>query len=275
MFKKKMRYTKIPCHICGSNNALPYLSCADFSYDRCESCDCLLQRPFPSKERIKSIYDDSYFDYERENEENFFSLMKKGLDDIKFDSLYSSPGRALDVGCATGRLLTHLKHEGWETIGVELCPKSAQYAREIAGIDVFLGEIGDASIAANSIDFAHSSHVIEHVANPVLFLEDIYRTLRPNGYLCLTTPCYRSLQFNLYRSRWRSAIDQHLQLFSGTGLQEICKRANFDVKHRVTWGGLPIEFAQSKVTSTIKQIVDRCAKKFGFGDVMLLLLQKK
>jgi SAM-dependent methyltransferase len=43
-------------------------------------------------------------------------------------------------------------------------------------------------IAANSYDFAMSSHVLEHVANPLLAISEWIRVIKPDGILILVVP---------------------------------------------------------------------------------------
>lgn len=48
-------------------------------------------------------------------------------------------GRALDLGCGTGRWSVELARQGWEVVGVDVVPKAVDAARrraEAAGVDV-------------------------------------------------------------------------------------------------------------------------------------------
>ena len=60
------------------------------------------------------------------------------------ERLVSGRGRALDVGCATGRLLEGLRARGWEAYGVETGAAAAAHARERLGLDVRTGSLEDA-----------------------------------------------------------------------------------------------------------------------------------
>jgi 2-polyprenyl-3-methyl-5-hydroxy-6-metoxy-1,4-benzoquinol methylase len=44
------------------------------------------------------------------------------------------------------------------------------------------------SLAENSIDIVTALEVIEHLVNPDNMLQEIYRILKPGGYLIITTP---------------------------------------------------------------------------------------
>jgi SAM-dependent methyltransferase len=56
-------------------------------------------------------------------------------------------------------------------------------------LDLDLG--GLEPFAAGSQDFAIANHVIEHVANPIRCMQELFRVLRPGGHLVLSVPDQR------------------------------------------------------------------------------------
>jgi SAM-dependent methyltransferase len=52
----------------------------------------------------------------------------------------------------------------------------------------FLGDATSLPFRDNSLDYVVTSHVLEHVANPVGALAEWYRVLRPNGIIYLVVP---------------------------------------------------------------------------------------
>lgn len=63
----------------------------------------------------------------------------------------------------------------------------AEYAGEPCLAD-FLGDATTLPFRDNSLDYVVSSHVLEHVANPVAALAEWYRVLRPGGIIYLVVP---------------------------------------------------------------------------------------
>jgi SAM-dependent methyltransferase len=66
---------------------------------------------------------------------------------------------------------------------------------ELAKVELITPEVlldidrdGLARFADDSQDFAIMSHVIEHVANPIRSLEEVFRVTRPGGHVVLATP---------------------------------------------------------------------------------------
>jgi SAM-dependent methyltransferase len=123
--------------------------------------------------------------------------------------------QALDVGCGVGHALQALCGQGWDTHGVEPDPT----ARGIA-----IGRCPDAEVwravpTKSGYDAALCYHVIEHVAEPMPFIESVLRCLRPNGLLVIGTPDFDSPGARKHRKRFRLLHDEtHVSLFSTRSL---------------------------------------------------------
>ncbi|MEM5948686.1 class I SAM-dependent methyltransferase [Spirochaetia bacterium 38H-sp] len=263
----------IDCYVCGSAERRMFWQIESASYVKCKKCGFVYQYPQPVPDALAGRYDDSYFEYEIENESNFFDLMLKGLNDIRFfDELESliKVKRILDIGCATGKLLSFFKSRGWDAYGIEICHQSAEYARKNYGLEILETPVESVDIENEYFGFIHSSHVIEHVPSPVAFLSAIYRLLVPGGYAVIVTPNVEGFQALLLREKWRSAIPDHTFLFSKHTLLSILEKQGFEIVAWKTWGGI----AKGIVPTFIKKPFDIMAKLLGFGDVMLFLIRK-
>jgi SAM-dependent methyltransferase len=272
---------RVPCILCGSDSFVPALDCEGFSYVRCRVCSLVQQNPQPGREAIEARYGDlssqAYLEYELANEGAFLTLQQKGLADGGFFELepdilrqQAEPPLVLDIGCATGALLEWLRDRGWDCLGVELCGPAADYARKVRNLNIITGTIESAKLSDNSVTVALASHVIEHVNNPKTFVSEIYRCLKVGGYFYITTPNIDGFQARLFGSRWRSAIFDHLYLFSKKTLRALLEDAGFIVEKTVSWGGL----ARGTAPGPIKNMADRLAKQFNWGDVVLMRCRK-
>ncbi|MBN1837841.1 MAG: class I SAM-dependent methyltransferase [Spirochaetales bacterium] len=263
----------ILCPLCGADASRPFLAGEGFRYVRCCACRLVFQNPQPLLQDLRRRYAAGYFRYELENELNFFNLMKLGLADIRFDRLAAGiprPRKFLDIGCATGMLLDHVRGQGWEVEGVEVCRESAEHGIRERSLRIHIGTLEEASLPGASFAVVHGSHLIEHVPDPRALLAEIRRVLAPGGRLIVTTPNVDGFQAKLFRGRWRSAIADHLVLFSKRTLRALLVRAGFRVLAVRTWGGL----AKGAAPGWIKRPVDALAKALGFGDVVLMLAEK-
>ncbi len=268
------RRRTVACPVCGGDVFRRYWDCGEFQFMRCKACEHLCQNPQPLSEDVQQRYDAEYFDYEQENDSTFLDLMLQGLHDVALDRwLYRLPKplRVLDIGCATGTLLEYFeKQHGIAAEGVEICEPAARHGIEHRGVRIHVGTLEDARFAGGSFSLVHFSHLIEHLPDPRSFLHEVHRVAAPEGRIVVVTPDAAGLQARLFGSRWRSAIADHLHLFSRRGLARLLSETGFRICARVFWGGL----ARGSAPGWIKAPVDRAAKRFGFGDVMLFMAER-
>lgn len=266
------------CPICGDVPAVPVWYLDGFVFSRCTGCGLLYQNPQPVQSQLLERYDEEYFEYEIDNQEPFLQLNLLGLRDVGFyDDIqkesFSTPTAPmfLDVGCATGRLIQYLETEGWQTQGVEVCAPAAEYGRRARGVSIFTGTLEEAELPSSNFDVVHASHVIEHLQHPDEFIREARRVLKPEGHLLLITPNSGGFQAKLMRGKWRSAIADHMVLFSRKTLPLLLEKHGFLVERSKTWGGIP----RGMAPEWIKNIADRIAKCAGWGDVMVVRAHKK
>jgi len=134
---------------------------------------------------------------------------------------YRPNGRLLDIGCGNGAYLALMKQLGWTVAGIETDAKAAAVAQSHFGISVFVGTVDDAPFEEASFDVVTMSHVLEHVPDPVRFLQVAARFLKPGGRMVIITPNAQSLGSRLFRKDWYALQPpQHLILFTLRGLRK-------------------------------------------------------
>lgn len=267
------RQHSVACALCGSAEAVSFLRAEGVLFVRCRSCGLVYQNPRPIFEQLRVRYDEQYFSYELANEAAFLRLIELGLRDIRFERLAegtAAPRRFLDVGCATGMLVQSVQGRGWQAEGVDLCRESAEYGRLHRGVAIRVGTLEEAAFPDGSFTVVHFSHLIEHVPDPRGFLREVSRILAPGGWAIVTTPNIDGLQARLFGAGWRSAIPDHLTLFSRRTLARLLKECGLAPRRTITWGGL----AMGTAPPWLKRPVDRLAKRCGFGDVVIVLAQR-
>jgi 2-polyprenyl-3-methyl-5-hydroxy-6-metoxy-1,4-benzoquinol methylase len=267
------RQEEASCPLCGSAGANHVLRGQDFAFVRCPSCSTVYQNPRPIFTDLRKRYGSDYFAYELENEGNFFELMKLGLGDIDFDAItkrFSRPRSFLDIGCATGMLIQWMGAKGWECEGVDVCRESAEFGIKNRQVRISTGTLEEARYPSAFFSVVHFSHLIEHVPDPRGFLREVRRILKKDGFVVITTPNIEGFQARLFKERWRSAIADHLTLFSIKTMRRLLEEERYTIRQTVTWGGL----AAGTAPWFIKRPMDKLAKRIGIGDVMLFLAEK-
>ena len=97
---------------------------------------------------------------------------------------------ALDVGCGAGLLAEPLARLGAKVTGVDASPEVIAVAGEHAngsGLEINY-RAGELTSIEGQFDLVTCMEVIEHVANPAVFVQALAKRLAPGGLLVLSTP---------------------------------------------------------------------------------------
>lgn len=94
---------------------------------------------------------------------------------------FRKTGRLLDIGCSAAFFLHVAKERGWQPQGAEIAEWAVEFSRKELGLDVFHGMLGEAKFPDNHFDVVFSSHVMEHIQDPLELLREMTRVLRPGG----------------------------------------------------------------------------------------------
>lgn len=98
----------------------------------------------------------------------------------------TSPERVLEIGCATGRLLSHLEVMGVQAVGTEM---SHSALNNFGGHSpVVQGDGAKLPFADETFDLIVANHVIEHVPDINAFINEVSRVMRANGTVFLSYP---------------------------------------------------------------------------------------
>jgi 2-polyprenyl-3-methyl-5-hydroxy-6-metoxy-1,4-benzoquinol methylase len=136
-------------------------------------------------------------------------------------------GRALDIGCGSGRFLRALRQTGWEVAGLELNDDTATAARTVHGLIVET-ELG--AFADISFDLITITHVLEHIRDPHQMLVSCARLLKPGGVIAVAVPNIDSWQARWTRGNWfHLDLPRHLWHFSETSLSSALNELGFEL----------------------------------------------
>ncbi|MBI4259961.1 MAG: class I SAM-dependent methyltransferase [Actinobacteria bacterium] len=137
----------------------------------------------------------------------------------------------LEVGCAYGWFLAAARERGYEVTGLEYSAPAAVRAAELLGVDIHVGELGEAGLAEGAFDAVAFWDVIEHVSDPLAFLREVRRVVRPAGIAAFSCPYFDSVPARLFRSRWWALKPtEHIWHFTSRTLRSVFEDAGFRIR---------------------------------------------
>jgi len=137
------------------------------------------------------------------------------------------PGKILDVGCGPGFFLSAISNN-WKKYGTEISEVAASYAKKY-GI-VFVGELPVAKYKTDFFDVVLMHHVIEHLEDPITYVSEVKRILKPGGYFIVGTPDFDSGCARRFGENYRMLHDKgHISLFTSFSLVKLLEDMNFTI----------------------------------------------
>lgn len=229
-------FEETPCYNCGSRRVENEFVVARFRHVRCGWCGMVYVNP--------RLRDDLGHDSYTENHYTETYRLKlipalpyrtTVINPRKYAQLMectSAPGSILDVGCGLGDFLYECQKHGWTTLGLELNPFAAEYARREFGLEVLTKSIFDFEPAGAYYDCIALWGVLEHFTRPLAVLQKLHGLLRPGGLLLLEVPSGDSFLVR-YFERYGGHVDRiiegdrHIMLFSVKAFREMTAKAGF------------------------------------------------
>jgi len=221
------------CDICGCTRYRFHASLCFEGYPgpfrlwRCRRCGVVVNWPQLGSDAIRDQYDGAYYIFREPPARRWSRTTQLYLDHLQPLEGDMGGKRLLDVGCASGELLTLAKSRGWDAHGVELSPQAARTAREQHGLNVHVGTLEDQNGTLGTFDIIIATDVIEHVTSPRLFVEAIRERLRPGGRVVLETPNWGGRWRRFGGRRWLGYNRFHVFLFDERSLKTLMHRAGF------------------------------------------------
>lgn len=166
----------------------------------------------------------------------------------------------LDVGCGSGKLLTHLRDCGF---------------RNLTGIDPFLPESitsggfnllkQELSETVGEFDLIMAHHSLEHMSQPLSALEHMARLLKPEGICLIRTPVAGTWAFQTYGANWvQLDAPRHLFIPSVKGMQQLAVRSGL-ILQEIIFDSNRFQFTGS----------EKCQRGLGFYDNDRQIFSKK
>jgi SAM-dependent methyltransferase len=183
---------------------------------------------------------------------------KPWIDRIR--QLLTGTETVLDVGCSTGHVLTGIRDRAAAVYGHELSRAEIAYCRDQLHLDVSDSPLRERFQPA-TFDYILLIFVLEHIGQPLEFLRELQRYLKPTGKLVIVVPNVLDPLLQYYRipefTHFYFCIE-HLFYYSPRTLDDLLRKAGlrgsldtvqeYPITNHLNWGyrGKPSETLASR-----------------------------
>jgi SAM-dependent methyltransferase len=243
-----IKVENVNCLLCEKTKSIPLYQEGLFQMVKCSSCQFVFLNPRPTSDSLFRFYQE-YLPKEESSIESWKKMMKPVFHRAThLLQQYAREGKLLDVGTGFGFFLAEMKKKGWDVTGVEISQKGMDYARDVLGLAIYPGPLEKANFPDRYFDAITGFYVIEHLPQPIGFLRECHRILKPGGLLLLryphTTPIKNLLQFFGIKNRLYD-LPAHLSDFSPRMIQRCLERTGFEkCCHLIGGYTLPSDFGK-------------------------------
>ena len=246
------------CPVCGNESDPDKFELAGYRLYRCPRCNL---RFAPEAFDVPVDYDRVYqtAEYEREQVSMLQGLDPQAMaEHPTYRSFFrqvrqTSGARLLDVGCGVGRFGHGAWGCGWDVTGTDVSERAIELGRPFAPFPLRVATIEEMAEGGERYDVMTAFEVLEHLTEPLEFLLNSKRLLRPGGQMFCTVPNWESKTVQTStRVDWLPPI--HLLFFSRPALQKLGEVAGFA---KVTTGVIRSDPLPSRATAKLRWLTRR------------------
>lgn len=209
-----------------------------------ETLDMLETHPQPTEDKLSDYYKSEDYISHTDSKRNVFEKVYHTIRNISLkrklnliNNLSTEDKNLLDIGCGTGDFLKTAQDSNWTITGIEPNIEARRIANSktnnsIQNIDALL------SLEEKSFDVITLWHVLEHLPNLENHISIFKKLLKPNGFLIIAVPNYKSFDAKKYKQFWAAYdVPRHLWHFSQTSIERLFETVNMSVEK-----SLPMKF---------------------------------
>ncbi len=258
-FSDHSRFIEIGCPACGNEKRTTQFVKHGFTYVQCSDCSSLYLSPRPPAD----MYDVYY--QEAESVKFWSTHFYKETAEARRQEIYRPRARNIakwaeqfsikcgdnslfvDIGAGYGIFLEEVKELGLfdQLMGIEPSPDLAQKCKKrgFKVLEKYLEKIDEKKINAT---FATAFEVLEHVLDPLSFLNSACDILQPGGLIMFTTLTVSGFDIQILWQHSKSVHPpHHINLLSVDGLYRLIERSGMELIDLCTPGELDVDIVRN------------------------------
>ena len=163
-----------------------------------------------------------------EESESRLDLCKNEIGFINGLLIDNQKKNIIDIGCGNG-IVSSKFDKRYYRFGMEVSNNAAEKAKK------HISNISTKPLESNSyeeefFDVVFSYHVIEHIYDPISFVENIHHIMKTHGKLVLGSPNFDCAMARRFKENFRLLHDKtHISLFSDFSLKDLLEDSGFQV----------------------------------------------
>jgi SAM-dependent methyltransferase len=284
-FKPERSY----CPACDSAEIAPWLvkvkGAMSFNLWRCNACHTGFMNPQPQKSYLDAIYHKSGHGLAEPTSVEEVLRSEKEYPNASVDAARLAgeaknllPPRdglqAIDIGSGFGFFSRAALNAGFAVTAVNPGKWENEIFEQINGFSPLPYFFEEFDFNGKKFDLVILSQVLEHIADPVSFLQKALQLLNPGGIIAIAVPNVDSILVKILQTKENGClwVPEHLTYFSGPGLQSLLTRAGFTVKRHGYVSRIPYSALSRRLNldGTPRRIINGVVKVFQKPPLMLV-----
>ncbi len=226
------------CYICNNklNDNFKIGVSNTFSYLLCKKCGAGTLFPKPDSKTIYNLYNKkTYFKNLsapiRNNLLQWFITRRIFKTPSEWIAENFEPAKVLDVGCGNGEFVKYLQNKGWDVYGTDLSPEAVKNSSHLVGKERIRVGVFHKQEFNQKYDMVSFWHVLEHIDNPLEYLNKANKILRKNGVVVAESPNFDSINLNLFRKFYSwIMVPDHVIYYNERAVRVLAQKTGFRVK---------------------------------------------
>lgn len=235
----------------------------------CRHCGLVRANPYYDNETLAKFYSCEYDPIYRggltKDLEDYFSSRVYGarsiVNAIKNNRIAPEEKIVYEIGCAAGCILKAFQNIGCKVAGTDYNKELVEFGKT-KGLDLRIGG-AECFKGSEPADIFILNHVLEHVTNPIEFLNDIKKILKDDGILFIGIPTLETILADYKNNIFHYLQNAHIFYFSKNTIIYTLECAGFSCRQISR-----SQFIAQKSSKT-RKMSDVCADEYDYAIALL------